>query len=89
MQSASWAYMDNGGTGVAMIEWTVTNPSSRMAGARSLLKLLEFMVLELHRLDYDMILAATTNRGLVKMMNRVGFETTDVDMTHMVKIKRD
>lgn len=86
-KAAAWAYMCNGGTGVAMIEWMVTDPNGGLSAARGLKQLLIFMTQELNRLDYDMIMGATMHKGLIKIMAKVGFEITDEEVTHLLKIK--
>lgn len=85
--AASWAYMCNGGTGVAMIEWSVTNPGAGRTAALGLSRLIEFMISELNRLDYDFILTATKIEGLIKLFKRHGFEPSDEGMTHLINIK--
>ena len=84
---ASWAYMCNGGTGVAMLEWTVSNPGGGFTAARSIKELLTFMVEQLNMLEYDVIMTATKHSGLIKLMEKVGFQTTDSGVTHLLNIK--
>lgn len=83
----AFAYLDNGGTGVAMLEWTVGNPS---ASPKDLIKamktLFNFMSQELKRLEYDVIFTSCRQPGLVRIYESCGFSKTDEGMTHLVKI---
>ena len=45
--AAGWVYMDNGGSGVAMMEWFVTDPASGLRGAKGLTHVVAFLLEEL------------------------------------------
>jgi len=82
---AAFAYMCNGGTGVAMLEWTVGNPD---ASGRVLMKgikeLFAFMIGQLEQLDYDTIFTFCRHEGLIRIYEKCGFQQTDTGMTHLV-----
>ena len=84
---ASFAYLDNGGTGVAMLEWTVSNPQ---ANGRMLVKglrtLFNFMIQQLGSLEYDVIFTSCRIKGLIRLYEKCGFTKTDEAMTHLVRI---
>lgn len=85
--AGSFAYLDNGGTGVAMLEWSVGNPA---APGRELVKgireLFTFMVQELRKLDYDVVFTSCKVPGLIKIYEKCGFTRTDEGMTNLVHI---
>lgn len=85
--AAGWLYMDNGGTGVAMMEWLVTNPDAPMLiAARSLTKVIEFLKAEAKRMEYPIILSTCRQPGLARLLNRAGFQTTDTEMIHLLGV---
>lgn len=85
--AAGWLYMDNGGTGIAMMEWLVTNPkASALVAARALMRVVEFLKLEASRLDYHIILTTCRQPTLARMLNRAGFQTTDREMIHLIGV---
>ena len=84
---AAFAYLDNGGTGVAMIEWIVANPTVRgPLIVKHLKNLMEFMTTTLHEeFDYDFILTTCRHQGLAKLLEKCGFTRTDGNMIHLTK----
>ena len=85
--AAGWLYMDNGGTGVAMMEWLVTNPEARpLEAARALTKVVEFLKAEAKRMDYAIILTTCRQPALARLLNRAGFSTTDTEMIHLLGV---
>lgn len=86
--AAAFAYLDNGGTGVAMLEWTVGDPQAEPKTVLKALKVLfPFMVGELNKLDYDVIFTSCRQQGLARIYEKCGFLKTDEGMTHLVHIK--
>lgn len=85
--AAGWLYMDNGGVGVAMMEWLVTNPaiSARQAAA-SLLQVVSFLKSEALRMDYPIILTTCRQPSLARLLEKKGFQITDREMIHLVGI---
>ena len=83
---AAFAYLDNGGTGVAMLEWTVGNPNVGRLLVKGLKELLNFMIQELKKLDYDVVFTFCRHEGLIRIYEKCGFEVTDKGMTHLVHI---
>lgn len=85
--AAGWLYMDNGGTGVAMLEWLVTNPAAKpresVAGLRAVV---DFLKSEAKRMDYPAILTTCRQPSLAKFMERCGFQRTDEGMIHLLGI---
>ncbi len=85
--AAAWLYMDNGGTGVAMMEWIVTNPDMKpMKSARALLLVIEALKAEAKRMDYGAILTTCRQESLAKLLQRQGFVTTDANMIHLLGV---
>ena len=85
--AAGWAYMDNGGIGVAMIEWLVTDPqASPIQAARSLSRVVEFLRSELRRMDYAIVLTTCRQESLARMLERQGFQRSDTGMIHLVGV---
>jgi hypothetical protein len=86
-QAAGWLYMDNGGTGVAMMEWLVTNPENRpLVTVRAINAVVEFLKAEGKRMDYNIILTTCRQPALARLLNRAGFTTTDTEMTHLLGV---
>lgn len=85
--AGAFAYLDNGGTGVAMLEWSVGNPE---ANPRKLLlsikALITFMIEELNKIGYDVVFTSCKVEGLIKIYEKCGFQKTDSGMTHLVNI---
>jgi len=86
-KAAGWAYMDNGGCGVAMIEWLVTNPKAGLSGARALREVLRFLRSELARMDYGAILTTCKQPALARLLMREGFQPTDTGMIHLIHLQ--
>jgi hypothetical protein len=85
--AAGWLYMDNGGTGVAMMEWLVTNPEARpLSAARALTQVVDFLKSEAKRMNYPMILTTCRQPSLARLLHRAGFQTTDSQMIHLLGI---
>lgn len=85
--AAGWLYMDNGGTGVAMMEWLVANPKAKpLEAAKAIQKVVEFLKLEAKRMDYPIILTTCRQPSLSKLLGRLGFQQTDTDMIHLLGV---
>ena len=85
--AAGWLYMDNGGTGVAMLEWLVTNPkASPLRSARCISKVVEFLKSEAKRMDYGAILTTCRQPSLARLLARNGFVKTDENLLHMMGV---
>ena len=85
--AAGWLYMDNGGTGVAMMEWLVTNPEARpLESARALANVIELLKAEAKRMEYAFILSTCRQPALARLLNRAGFATTDTEMIHLLGV---
>lgn len=83
--AAAWLYMDNGGSGVAMMEWMVTNPGAKpKEAARSLMEVSRFLQAEAKRMEYHTILTTCRQAGLARLLTRTGFIQTDAQMIHLV-----
>jgi hypothetical protein len=83
--AAGFLYMDNGGSGVAMIEWLVTNPEAKpMAAAKALAKVVAALKAEAKRMEYAMILTTCRQPSLAKLLERCGFQITDTGMIHLL-----
>lgn len=78
------AYMDNGGTGIAMLEWIVTNPANTPRESfRALDTLLPFMRDYLRdKLDYPIIMATCRQPALSRILEKHQFQRTDEGVTH-------
>jgi hypothetical protein len=84
-KAAGFAYMDNGGSGVAMIEWLVTNPQAGLSAAKGLHHVVDFLSMDLARMGYTTILTTCRQESLARLLNREGFKTSDREMIHLVK----
>ncbi len=80
------AYMDNGGTGVALITWITTNPENRRRESyHALESLLPFMRDHLAKqLDYTVQLSLTNQPGLEKLLIRMGFKPAGTGYTEHI-----
>lgn len=78
------AYLDNGGTGVAMLEWIVTNPEiPARKSLRALDELLPFMRDHIvTELGYSAILATCRQPALSRLLDKHQFQRTDSAMFH-------
>jgi hypothetical protein len=85
--AAGWLYMDNGGTGVAMMEWLVTNPAAKpLDAARALRKVVAFLKDEAKRMEYPIILTTCRQPGLARLLGREGFSVSDTEMIHLIGV---
>lgn len=85
--AAGWLYMDNGGTGVAMMEWLVTNPkASPIAAAKAIHSVVDILKSEAKRMDYPIILTTCKQPALSRLLQREGFQETDTGMTHLLGV---
>jgi hypothetical protein len=88
MVAVAWLYMDNS-VGVAMMEWTVTNPANTpkqsFAAIHVLVGAIKALALEF---DYGVVLTSARQESLVRTYERVGFTKTDEGMTHLVMITK-
>jgi hypothetical protein len=83
--AAGWLYMDNGGSGVAMIEWLVTNPGARpLAAAKAITNVVTALKAEAARMDYAIALTTCRQPALARLLERSGFIVTDKEMIHLV-----
>lgn len=82
--AAAWLYMDNS-CGVAMMEWTVTNPR---ANPRTTIKAIPFLIgffkEEAKALGYHKILTTCRQESLARLFERNGFTKTDSNMIHLI-----
>lgn len=85
--AAGWAYMDNGGTGVAMMEWLVTDPKAGLKAAKGIKHVIEFLSSELKRMEYWAILTTCKQPALARLIEKSGFQRTDEGMVHFVKTR--
>ena len=87
-KAAAWLYMDNS-VGVAMLEWTVTNPGNTpresLRSINHLLGALKEVALEN---DYGVVLAALKNEGLIRAFEKFGFHNNDSGITHLTLFTR-
>lgn len=84
--AACWAYMDNGGTGVALLGWIVSNPDApNRVVYTSLAELVQFTLDRLKALNYRAVFCSLNVPGLVKMFESMGFVAGDTGSTHLIK----
>lgn len=85
-----WAYMCNGGTGVAMIEWLVANPENTGRESFAAIRhVVGFLREELKRLDYCMVLTSCQQSSLAKILGKCGFTKTDEGIIHLISVLED
>jgi hypothetical protein len=84
--AAAFLLMSNS-TGVAMLEWLVTNPDANVRAAYlAIPTVTAFIESEAARMNYGVLLTACRQPSLVRMYERSGFTVTDRNVTHMIKI---
>lgn len=83
--AASFLYMDNS-CGVAMMEWTVSNPK---AAGRTTLKaistIIEFLSISAKEMNYAVILTTCKQQSLSRVFEKGKFIRTDSEMIHLIK----
>lgn len=85
--AAGWLYMDNGGTGVAMLEWLVTDPSAKpIASVKALSVVVEFLKARAKEMDYAFVLTTCRQPALARLLERSGFQITDREMIHLMGV---
>ncbi len=83
---AAFLLMSNS-TGVAMLEWMVTNPEAKAKACfRAIPAVTAFIEQEAARMKYGVLLTACRQESLVRMYERCGFQVTDRNVTHMIKV---
>ena len=86
-QAAGWLYMDNGGTGGAVMGGVGTNPAlSPLKAARALKTVVGFLKSEAKRMDYPIILTTCRQESLMRFLEREGFHATDRGMIHLLGV---
>lgn len=84
--AAAWLYMDNS-VGVCMCEWIVTSPENAgretIGGIRAAL---DFLESEAKENDYGVMMTTCKQPALARLLEKRGFEETDTDMIHLVKV---
>jgi hypothetical protein len=86
--AAGWMYLDNGGVGVAFIEWLVTNPKAAPRTAvAALVAVVTFLKSEARRLNYPFILSTCKQEGLARLLEKAGFQRTDSGMIHLLSVQ--
>jgi hypothetical protein len=85
--AAGFMYLDNGGVGVAMMEWLVTNPKARpLSAARGLALVIAFLQSEAKRMEYPFILTTCKQESLARLLERNGFQRSDEKMIHLLGV---
>jgi hypothetical protein len=85
--AAGWLYMDNS-TGVAMLEWLVSDPAAAPRRVlRALNEVVEFLQQQAESLGYGAILTTCRQTSLAAVLGRHGFVETDRDMIHLLRIR--
>lgn len=83
--AASFLYMDNS-CGVAMMEWTVSNPK---AAGRSIFKaistIIDFLAISAKEMGYSVILTTCKQPSLARVFQKGKFIRTDSEMIHLIK----
>lgn len=86
--AAAWLYMDNS-VGVAMMEWTVTNPDNTPRQSLKAITLLVGAIREIAvQNDYGVVLTSAKQDSLVKVYAKNGFQKTDSGMTHLLMLTK-
>lgn len=86
--AATWLYMDNS-VGVAMMEWTVTNPTNSPRHSLKAITLLTGAIREIAiQNDYGVVLTSAKQDSLVKVYSKNGFRKTDDGMTHLLMLTK-
>jgi DUF917 family protein len=78
--------MDNS-VGVSMMEWIVSNPAARpIAVAAGMKHLVTYLTDEAKRMGYGITLTTSKVVSLGKLLTRNGFQETDREMTHYLRL---
>lgn len=83
--AAGFLYMDNGGTGVAMMEWLVTDPDKGLKGAKALHHVVAYLSEAARDHNYAVILTTCRQESLARFLGGRGFKVTDRGMVHLIK----
>lgn len=83
--AAAFLYMANS-TGVAMLEWIVTNPeASPMSAAKGIRVCADFLCERAKLNGYGFIMASCRQPSLARLLEGAGFTKTDENVIHLVK----
>lgn len=86
--AACWVYTATNAS-LAMVEWVVTNPDvSPMVAAKAVFSLIDFAAIECKERGYAVLFTTCKNKGLERAYERAGFDRTDENVTHFLKILR-
>ena len=83
---SAFLYMSNS-NGVSWMEWLVVNPRAKgMEAIKSINVVVGFLGEEAGRLGYGVMLTACRQQSLARIYEKSGFQVTDNNVTHMLKI---
>lgn len=84
--AVSFLYLDATGSGAAWLSWTATRPgcTPRMAKA-ALSSLISYLSEVAKDLNYWVIGATFAPRGLIRLLQSIGFSTGDTGLVHLYK----
>lgn len=84
--AAAFCFMDNSGTGVAMVEWIVSNPEASpkavFSGIQTVVKWLMWRAAE-PDLRFTFFLSTCRQPALARVLERCGFAITDTNVIHL------
>ena len=84
--AAAFCFMDNSGSGVAMLEWIVTDPgASPRSSAAGIKAVVEWIMWRAGEPDlrFNFFLTTCRQPSLAKLMERCGYQVTDRDVIHL------
>lgn len=85
--AAGWLYMDNGNSGVSMLEWLVSNPKiSARESMRGIKAVTDFLGQAASEMGYSVMITTCRQESLARLHERNGFARTDEGMIHLVKV---
>lgn len=84
--AASWVYWTIGST-MALMEWTVSNPSATFRSVMSgLFHVQKFLEEQSELQGYGLMFTTCHQKSLVRLWEKFGYKKSDEGMTHMIKV---
>jgi hypothetical protein len=86
LAAAAWLYLDSS-TPVGMLEWIVTNPTNNpKISAIAITHVIQALRFSAMENGHTVILSSCRQESLARLMERLGFQETDKNVTHLVSI---
>lgn len=84
--ACAFCYLDATGSGVGMLSWLATCPTSpKLLSGRALILLIGFLTQEAKRLNYWLLTATYHHPSAISILRRMGFTAADRGMVQLFK----